>query len=111
MSAQKKKSSGRGSTPKGDREPGLTPPIPFVPPKVDEGDEPQTVDIMIKKNLKKKTTKVNTEKKTFSAIETFTGNGAFVVTVLKRIQTEIFEHLGISKPPRRWMSDWTTCYR
>jgi hypothetical protein len=91
MSAQKKKSSGRGSTPKGDREPGLTPPIPFVPPKVDEGGEPQTVDIMIKKNLKKKTTKVNTEKKTFSAIETFTGNGAFVVTVLKRIQTEIFE--------------------
>jgi hypothetical protein len=39
MSAQRKKFSGCGSTPKGDREPGLTPPIPFVPPKeVEEGD-------------------------------------------------------------------------
>ena len=85
MRSQKKKSSGRGSTPKGDREPGLTPPITFVPPKVDEGDEPPTVDIMIKKNVKKKTTKVNTDKKTFSAIETFTGNGAFVVTILKKL--------------------------
>jgi hypothetical protein len=90
MSAQKKKSSGRGSTPKGDREPGLTPPIPFVPPKVDKGDEPPTVDITIKKNVNKKMTKVNTDKKTFSAIETFTGNGAFVVTVLKKLQTKIF---------------------
>jgi hypothetical protein len=53
MSAQKKKSSGRGSTPKGDREPRLTPPIPFVPPKVDEGDEPPTVDITIKKTQKR----------------------------------------------------------
>jgi hypothetical protein len=75
MSSQKKKSSGRGSTPKDDREPGLTPPVPFVPSKTDEGDEPPTVDITIKKNAKKKPTKVNTEKKTFSAIETFTGNG------------------------------------
>lgn len=65
MSSQKKKSSGRGSTPKGDREPGLTPPIPFVPPKVEEGDEPPTVDITIKKNIKKKPTKDNTEKKTY----------------------------------------------
>jgi hypothetical protein len=72
MSSQKKKSSGRCSTLKGDREPGLNPPIPFVPPKVDEGDEPPTVDITIKKNTKKKPTKVNTKKKTFSAIETFT---------------------------------------
>jgi hypothetical protein len=47
MSAQKKKSSGRSSTPKGDREPGLNPLIPVVPPKVDKGDEPTTVDIMI----------------------------------------------------------------
>jgi hypothetical protein len=51
MSAQKK-SSGHGSTPKGDCEPGLTPLIPFVPPKVDEGDEPPMVDITIKKNTK-----------------------------------------------------------
>jgi hypothetical protein len=100
MSAQKKKSSGRSSTPKGDSEPGLTPPIPFVPLKVDEGDEPPTVDIMIKMNAKKKTAKVNTEKKTFSAIETFTGNGAFIVTVLNRLQTEIFEHLGILNDPK-----------
>jgi hypothetical protein len=55
MSSQKKKSSGRGSAPKGDREPRLTPPIPFVPPKVDEGDELLTVDITIKKNDKKET--------------------------------------------------------
>jgi hypothetical protein len=102
MCAQKKKSSGRGSTPlKGDREPGLTPPIPFVPPKVDEGDEPPTVDITIKKNTKKKSTKVNTEKKTFLAIETFTGNRAFIVTALKKLQTDIFKHLGISNNPKK----------
>jgi hypothetical protein len=35
MSSQKKKSSGHGSTPKGDHEHGLNPSIPFVPPKVD----------------------------------------------------------------------------
>jgi hypothetical protein len=68
---------------------------------VDEGDEPPTVYITIKKNAKKKPTKVNTEKKTFSAIETFTGNGAFIVTVLKRLQTEILEHLGISNAPKK----------
>jgi hypothetical protein len=101
MSAQKKKSSGCGSAPKGDREPRLTPPIPFVPPKVDKGDEPPSVDITIKKNTKKKPTKVNTETKTFSAIEMFTGIGAFVVTVLKKLQTEIFEHLGISNDPKK----------
>jgi hypothetical protein len=87
--------------PKGDREPGLNPPIPFVPPKVDEGDEPPTVDINIKKNTKKKLTKVNTETKTLSAIETFTGIGAFIVTILKKLQTEIFEHLGISNVPKK----------
>jgi hypothetical protein len=69
MSAQKKKSSGQGSMPKGDREPGLTPLIPFVPPKVDEGDEQPTVDITIKKNLKKKTTKVNSDKKPFRLLK------------------------------------------
>jgi hypothetical protein len=95
MSDKKKKSSGHGSAPKGNREPRLTPPIPFVPAKVDDGDEPPTVDITIKKITSKKPTKDNTKKKHFSAIETFTGNGAFMVTVLKKIQTEIFEHLGI----------------
>jgi hypothetical protein len=50
---------------------------------------------------KKKPTKVNTKKKTFSAIEAFTGNRAFIVTVLKRLQTEIFEHLGISNTPKK----------
>jgi hypothetical protein len=50
MSDKKKKSSGGGSAPKeGDREPDLTPPIPFIPPKVDDGDDPPTVDITIKK--------------------------------------------------------------
>jgi hypothetical protein len=68
---------------------------------VDKGDEPLTVDITIKKNTKKKLTKVNTEKKTFSAIETFTGNGAFIVTVFKKLQMEIFEHLGISNTPKK----------
>jgi hypothetical protein len=101
MSSQKRKSSGRGSTLKGDREPGLNPPIPFVPPKVDKGDDPPTVDFTIKNNTKKKPTKVNTKKKTFSAIEIFTGNGAFVVTVLKKLQTEILEHLGILNVPKK----------
>jgi hypothetical protein len=101
MSAQKKKSSGCGSTLKGDCEPGLNPLIPFVPLKVDEGDEPPTVDITIKKNTKKKPTKVNTKKKTFSVIETFTGSGAFIVMVLKKLQMEIFEHLGISNAPKK----------
>jgi hypothetical protein len=52
MSSQKKKkkTSGCGSTPKDYREPSLTPPIPFVPLKVEDGDEPLTVDITIKKN-------------------------------------------------------------
>jgi hypothetical protein len=68
---------------------------------VDKEDEPPTVDITIKKNAKKKPTKVNTERKTFSAIETFTGNGAFIVTILKRLQMEIFEHLGISNDPKK----------
>jgi hypothetical protein len=89
MSDKKKKSSGRGPTLKGDRKPGLTPPIPFVPVKVEDGDEPPMVDITIKKNPWKKATKDNTEKKQFSAIETFTGNrGGFIVIVLKKLQTE-----------------------
>jgi hypothetical protein len=50
MPDKKKKSSGHTPTPKGDHEPGLSPPIPFVPAKVDESDEPLTVDITIKKN-------------------------------------------------------------
>jgi hypothetical protein len=64
---------------------------------VDDYDEPPTVDITIK---------VNTEKKQFSAIEFFTGNGAFVVIVLKKLQTEIFEHLGIAnvnKKVDKWL--------
>jgi hypothetical protein len=101
MSSQKNKSSSCGSTPKGDREPGLTPPIPFVPPKVEEGDDPPTVDIMIKKNTKKMPAKDNSEKKTFSTIETFTGYRAFAVTVLKKLQTEIFEHLGIANDHKK----------
>eukprot|EP00557_Chaetoceros_sp_GSL56_P012168 CAMPEP_0176484630 /NCGR_PEP_ID=MMETSP0200_2-20121128/4560_1 /TAXON_ID=947934 /ORGANISM="Chaetoceros sp., Strain GSL56" /LENGTH=472 /DNA_ID=CAMNT_0017881123 /DNA_START=218 /DNA_END=1637 /DNA_ORIENTATION=- len=96
MSSQKTKSSGRAPAPKGDREPGLTPPIPFVPPKVDDEDKPPTVEITILKDPSKKATKDNTEKKEFPAIETFTGSGATTVLVLKRMQTEVFEHLGIA---------------
>ena len=95
MSAQKKKSSGCGTTLKGDREPGLTPPIPFIPPKVDDEEKPPMVEITIKKNPDKKATKDNTEKKEFPAIESFTGSGATTIAVLKRLQTEVFEHLGI----------------
>jgi hypothetical protein len=101
MSASKKKSSGRGSAPKGDREPGLTPPVPFVPPKVDDDDKPPTVEITIKKNPSKRASKDNTEKKEFPAIETFTGSGATTVIVLKRLQTEVFEHLGIANDYRK----------
>ena len=50
MSVQKKKSSGRGTAPKGDHEPGLTPPIPFVPLKVDDEEKPPMVEVTIKKN-------------------------------------------------------------
>jgi hypothetical protein len=94
MSDRKKKSSGRGG--KGNREPGLTPPIPLVPAKVDESDEPLMKDITIKKNPLKKATKDNTKKKQFSAIETFTGNGAFIVIILKKLPREIFERLDIT---------------
>jgi hypothetical protein len=59
MCYKKKKSSGCGPMPKGDPEPGLTPPIPFVPAKVDESDEPLTVDITIRKTPLKKATKNN----------------------------------------------------
>ena len=48
MSVQKKKSSGFGSALKGDHEPGLTPPIPFVPLKVDDEEKPPMVEITIK---------------------------------------------------------------
>jgi hypothetical protein len=85
MSAQKKKSSGHRSAPKGDREPSLNPPIPFIPPKVDDDDEPPMADITLRKNPKKNPTKDNTEKKQYSAIETFTGNRAFIVTVLNKL--------------------------
>jgi hypothetical protein len=47
MNAQKKKSSGCGSAPKGDHESGLTPPILFVPPKVNNNDQPPTVDMSL----------------------------------------------------------------
>jgi hypothetical protein len=92
----KKKSSGAASTPKGDREAGLNPPIPFVPKKFDDNDKPPTVEITILKDPDKPTTKDNTKKKEFSAIETFTGSGAITVIILKRLQTEVYEHLGIS---------------
>mmetsp|Transcript_17197 Transcript_17197/g.32552 ORF Transcript_17197/g.32552 Transcript_17197/m.32552 type:complete len:470 (+) Transcript_17197:1371-2780(+) len=97
MSSKKTKSSGsRGSTPKGDREAGLNPPIPFVPPKADDEKEPPTVEITILKDPSKSATKDNTEKKKFPAIESFTGSGATTVIVLKRLNMEVFEHLGIS---------------
>jgi hypothetical protein len=35
------------------------------------------------------------------AIETFTCNGAFVMIILKKLQTEIFEHLGITNDPKK----------
>jgi hypothetical protein len=54
------------------------------------------VEITILKDPDKPATKDNTEKKEFPAIETFTGSGATTVIVLKRLQTEVFEHLGIS---------------
>ena len=101
MSASKKKSSGRGSAPKGDHEPGLTPPIPFVLPKVDDNDKPLMVEITIKKNPSKKAMKDNTEEKEFPAIETFTGSEASTMIVLKRLQTEVFEHLGIANDYRK----------
>jgi hypothetical protein len=92
----KKKSSGAASTPKGDREAGLNPPIPFVPKKLDNDDNPPTVEITILKDPDKPATKDNTEKKEFPAIETFTGSGATTVIVQKRLKTEVFEHFGIS---------------
>jgi hypothetical protein len=95
MSA-KKKSSGAASTPKGDHEAGLNPPIPFIPKKLDDDDKPPTVEITILKDPDKAATKDNTEKKEFPAIETFTGSGATTVIVLKRLQTEVYEHLGIT---------------
>ena len=76
MSSQKKKSSGRAPAPKGDHKPGLTPPIPFILPKFKDGEKPQTVEITILKDPKKKPTKDNTEKKDFPAVETFTGSSA-----------------------------------
>jgi hypothetical protein len=55
------------------------------------------VEITILKDPDKAATKDNTQKKEFPAIETFTGgSGATTVIVLKRLQTEVFEHLGIS---------------
>jgi hypothetical protein len=54
------------------------------------------VEITILKDPDKPATKDNTEKKEFPAIETFTSSGATTVIVLKRLQTEVFEHLGIS---------------
>ena len=99
MSVQKKKSSSHWSAPKGDCEPGLTPPIPCVPLKVDKGDKPPTVEITIKKNPCKKVMKDNTEKKEFLAIESFMCSGATTITVLTRLQTEVFKHLGIGNDP------------
>jgi hypothetical protein len=81
----KKKSSGAASTPKDDREVGLNPPIPFVPKKLDNDDNPPTVEITILKDPNKPATKDNTEKKEFPAIETFTSSGATTVIVLKRL--------------------------
>ena len=95
MNAEKK-SSGAASTPKGDREAGLNPPIPFVPKKSDNNHNPPTVEITILKDPDKPATKDNTEKKEFPAIKTFTGSGATMVIVLKRLQMEVFEHLGIA---------------
>jgi hypothetical protein len=67
----------------------------FVPVKVDDIDEPPT-EISHLKNPLKKATKDNSEKKQLLAIETFTENGAFIVIILKKLQTDIFEHLGIT---------------
>ena len=97
MSSQKKKSSGHAPAPKGDHEPGLTPPIPSVPPKLEDGEKPaQTVEFTILKDPKKKPTKDNIEKKEFPAVETFTGSGATTVIILKCLQMEVFKHLGIA---------------
>ena len=63
MSSKKTKSSGNcGSAPKGDREAGLNPPIPFVPPKADDDEkEPPTVEITILKDPSKPATYLITE--------------------------------------------------
>ena len=87
MSAQKKKkSSGNApAAPKGDHEPGLTPPMPFILPKLEDDEKPETVEIMILKDPKKKPTKDNPKKKEFPAVETFTGSCATTVIVLKHM--------------------------
>jgi hypothetical protein len=56
MSA-KKKSSGATSTSKGDCKAGLNPPIPFVPKKLDNNDNPPMVEITILKDPDKPATK------------------------------------------------------
>jgi hypothetical protein len=90
----KKKSSGVASTP--DSEAGTNPLIPFVPKKLDNNDKPPMVEITILNDPDKAATKNNSKQNEFPAIETFTGSSATMVIVLKRLQTEVFEHLGIS---------------
>ena len=65
MSTQKKKSSGCAPAPKGDRKPGLTPPIPFVPPKLEDCEKAQTVEMMVLKDPNKKPTIDNSKKRNF----------------------------------------------
>jgi hypothetical protein len=54
------------------------------------------MEIMILKDPSKKQTKDNTEKKEFPTIEMFMGSSTTTVIILKSLQTEVFEHLGIS---------------
>jgi hypothetical protein len=63
---------------------------------LDNNDKPQTVEITILKDPDKPATKDNIKKREFPAIETFTGSGATTMIILKRLQTEIFQHLGLS---------------
>ena len=60
---------------KGNCEPNLNPPIPFVLPKRDDETSLLIVEIKILKYpTRKKATKDNTKKKELIAIETFTGS-------------------------------------
>jgi hypothetical protein len=68
----------------------LLSPLSFLT-KIDNKGSPLTVEIMMLKDLKKKSMEDNTQKKELLAIETFTGGStsATIIIMLNRIKMEV----------------------
>jgi len=98
-----KKAASKSVLREGDKEPGLTPPIPFSDPTLDHGSdsddeiEQSLVDFRVKIDPSGQATKDNLTTKKFVEIKHLTANGNQVVNVYRQMVIDFFQPEGKMK--------------